>query len=290
MRELIGLCQKLLRDGDVKVVIGYEEGPRGVRPAVITDPAGCERLVFDHRAVHNLVAYLSPRRGHLRDLGRAAVVVKGCDVAAFATLLRESQLEREGAVLVGVRCGGVYRSAAGSGPLDEKNVADRCGDCGLREPGTVDHLVGELPAAPPVSGRRAARIAEIENMSPAERFAYWREVLADCVRCNACRSACPLCVCERCLADKTDPRWVESSPHPRGNLSWHMARALHLAGRCVDCGDCERACPFGIPLTLINGKVGLVMRERFGFAPGEDPEVPAPIGTFDTDDSQEFIR
>jgi len=33
MKELQDLARKLLNDGTVKVVIGYEEGARGVRPA-----------------------------------------------------------------------------------------------------------------------------------------------------------------------------------------------------------------------------------------------------------------
>ncbi len=290
MQELVDLTSKLLQNGDVNVVIGYEEGPRGVRPVVAATPDDCRRLIFDHRAVHNLATYLSPRRKHLRVRGRAAVVLKGCDAAAVATLLRERQLKRDDVVLIGVRCGGVYRTTTAEGALSADNVADRCGGCALREPTLVDHLVGDLPPEPPTAGQRAARIAALEDLSPAERFDYWRRSLADCVRCNACRAVCPLCVCERCVADKTDPQWIESSPHLRGNFSWHMARALHLAGRCVDCGECQRACPAGIPLTVINGKVGQVMGARFGFRPTDDPDAPAPIGTFDPDDSQEFIR
>ena len=38
MKELQELAAKLLADGAVQVVLGYEEGPRGVRPAFITDP------------------------------------------------------------------------------------------------------------------------------------------------------------------------------------------------------------------------------------------------------------
>ena len=60
LRELVDLC-----------------GRFGVRPAFVTDPAGADRLVFDPRCTQNLATYLSPRRGHVAKLGKAAVVVKG---------------------------------------------------------------------------------------------------------------------------------------------------------------------------------------------------------------------
>jgi ferredoxin len=92
------------------------------------------------------------------------------------------------------------------------------------------------------------------------------------------------------VADKTVPQWIESSPHLRGNLAWQITRALHQAGRCVGCGECERACPAGIPLALINRKLQQVVAERYNFKVSDDPGVPAPIGAFRLDDPQEFIR
>lgn len=98
-----------------------------------------------------------------------------------------------------------------------------------------------------------------------------------------------MCFCERCVADKTSPQWIESSPHGRGNLAWHVTRALHLAGRCVGCGECARACPVDIPLGLLNAKLARIVEERFGFHVCDDPQTPAPIGEFRLDDAQEFI-
>ena len=99
-----------------------------------------------------------------------------------------------------------------------------------------------------------------------------------------------MCFCERCLADKTQPQWIDSSPHPRGNLAWHLTRAMHQAGRCSGCGECERACPVDIPLMLLNRKVAQVVADSWGFKASEDPAVAAPIGTFNKEDPQEFIK
>ncbi|QQR74166.1 MAG: 4Fe-4S dicluster domain-containing protein [Holophagales bacterium] len=285
MNELQELAGRLLAEGTVQVVIGWGEGPRGVRPAFVREPGEASRLIFDERCTQNLVAYLSPRRSHVARLGRPAVVVKGCDARAVAGLLREGQLRREEVVVIGVRCGGVLDDPAGEAPT----TADRCLDCASREPKLADHLVGELPPPPAGTARREARLDELAARSDADRWAFWQEELGRCVRCQACRQACPLCFCERCVADKTEPQWIESSPHGRGNFAWHVTRALHLAGRCTDCGECQRACPLDIPLGLINLRLARVVAERFGYQAGDDPTVPAPIGAYRLDDPQEFI-
>lgn len=98
-----------------------------------------------------------------------------------------------------------------------------------------------------------------------------------------------MCFCERCVADKTQPQWIESSPHPRAIFAWHVTRALHQAGRCVDCGECERGCPADIPLGLLNAKLASAVEHRFSYRVTDDPAVPAPIGAFRLDDPQEFI-
>jgi ferredoxin len=288
MRELQELARSLLAEEKVQVVIGWEEGPRGARPVFITRPDDCERLLFDHRCVHNLATYLSPRRSLVRRLGRPAVVIKGCDARAVAGLIREHQLERDQVVLIGVRCGGVVSGACGNTELTGESLADRCGDCESRMPSLADCVVGPEQPAPPRSDRRSRRVAEIDAMSPDQRWQLWQQEVSRCVRCHACRQVCPLCHCERCVADKSEPQWIEGSPHGRGNLAWHMVRAMHQAGRCADCGECERACPVDIPLGLIQYKVASVVAENFGYWASDDPTVPAPIGDFRVDDNQDF--
>jgi formate dehydrogenase (coenzyme F420) beta subunit len=289
MQELRDLAKKLLQEKQADAILGYECDRRGVRPAFITEAGACDRLIFDHRCVQNLAAYLSPRRTHVASLGRLAVVIKACDARAVAGLIRENQIKREDIVLIGVRCSGVALDATESDPLNSENVSSKCLSCEKREPALADHLVGESKSAPPANAKRDARLLEIESMGISERLALWTDLLSRCTRCQACRQVCPMCFCERCVAEKTQPSWIESSAHARGNFAWHLTRALHLAGRCVDCGECERACPAQIPLELLNRKVARIIEARYGYTVTDDPSIKTPIGTYRLDDEQEFI-
>jgi ferredoxin len=293
MKELQELARTLLADGEVQLVIGWENGRRGARPAFIAEPEETGRLIFDSRCVHNLATYLNPRRPQVTELGKVALVVKGCDVKAVAGLLREAQLTRDRLVIIGIRCGGVLEEPdlpQAAAPTAE-TVAPRCFGCDNREPKLVDHLLGEPRQEPPRPAMTTdERIAAIDALPAEERWRFWTGQFSKCVRCYACRQVCPLCVCERCIADKTMPQWIEPSSHPRGNLSWNLVRALHLAGRCVGCGECERFCPVDIPLSLVNRKLQQIMAEDFEYVVGDDPEVVAPIGDYRLDDNEEFIR
>jgi ferredoxin len=289
MNEMNELAARLLTEGDVKAVIGYEEGPAGVRPAFVTDPAKAGTLIFDARCVQNLAVYLNPRRCNVAKLGKLAIMVKGCDARAVAGLIRENQVKREDIVIIGVRCGGVVRSPEGSAILSPETVADRCQDCTVREPNLCDHLVLPLPPPPPKSSHRQERMAELEGMTAEERWAFWSDHMERCIRCNACREVCPMCFCVQCIAEKNQPQWIPTSPTTEGNVMWQMTRVMHQAGRCVDCQECERACPSGIPLGLLNTSVAQNVEKRFKFKASDNPDAETPMGNYRTDDEEEFI-
>ncbi len=289
-------ARELLSSGEVQVVIGYGWNRRKTRttPVFITRPEDTDRLVFNPLCVNNLSVYLTRKYPDIKAMGRPAVVAKGCDIKNIAVMVSEGQLKREDVYIIGVTCGGVvYRQELWQGELKPGIMPVKCHNCDVRNPHIADVVIGEkTDFAPPEepTGMVFDKIAEIDGMTPAERFAFWNEHFSRCIKCYACRQVCSLCYCERCITDKNMPQWIESSAHPRGNFAWNLIRAMHLTGRCTFCGECERACPVNIPLNIINQKMSLVVKDAFGYCAGYDPDEHPPMIVFSENDKEDFIK
>ena len=265
-------ARQVLTDGTASVVIGYAEISGGrTAPVFVTRPEDCDRLVFNDQCFLNLTGYLT--KPEVKALGRAAIVSKGCDNRAINILIRESRLSREDVHIIGVECPGM-----------EKSV---CAWCDHHAPVACDGdlIPPDTPAPDP-----EPREDPTEGMTAGERWDHWMGEFSRCIRCYACRQVCPVCHCTRCLAEKNQPQWVDSSPTPRGNLTWNLVRAFHLAGRCVECGECERACPMDIPLSQLSAGMRELMVERFGDAPGKDAETASQLASFREDDQEDFFK
>ncbi len=272
-------AKELLSSGTVKVVLGYKKGdnPALAQPAFITKPEDVEQLIWDKFCIPTLAKY--PVRPEIKRLGKAAIITKGCDIRALVGLLQEKQLERKDIHIIGVACEGMGE------PLLEK-----CKTCTVKKPPLFDELLG-TPQESAAAGETETeqKIKELEVQSPGERWSFWQKELSRCIKCYACRQVCPLCYCVKCIADKNQPQWVPTTSHLAGDFSWNITRAYHLAGRCVGCGECERACPMNIPLMLLNKKIEKIIKDKFGYQAGMDPEATPPLATYKEGDSENFI-
>ena len=148
---------------------------------------------------------------------------------------------------------------------------------------TIGKVADQALAAKP--GKLEALLA----MPRAERMAFWVQEFERCVKCYACRQVCPMCYCERCIVDKNQPISIDPAPSTKGNFAWHIARAFHLAGRCIGCGACARACPVGIDFGLLNMQLARAAKKHFGYQAGVDPSAELLIGAFSQQDKEEFI-
>jgi coenzyme F420-reducing hydrogenase delta subunit/ferredoxin len=263
-------AKELLSSGQVGCVIGFEVGPRGrTRPLFAQTPEEADKLVWNSECVHNLTTYLSgelkPRKGAVPK--PVAVVVKPCDSRAINVLAAEKQIDRGQVHAIGVACDGV---AYGNG-----NLQARCAACADRSPLVHDTLIGTPPAKPVMASLPAS---PPPDLSPAERMDFWLTEFDRCIRCYACRQACPMCNCPTCLYERDDSLWVGMGIGVDEKRTFHLGRAYHLAGRCVGCNQCEQACPMEIPISLLNQHLAQEMETIFGFRAGQQP-VPSPIVT-----------
>ncbi|MBN1812017.1 MAG: 4Fe-4S dicluster domain-containing protein [Anaerolineae bacterium] len=272
--EIRNKAKELLESEQVGCVIGYEAGVRGgARPVFIYDPADVDRLVWNASCIHNLVTYLHDKKKPQKrgeEPQRVAIVVKPCDSRAINVLLAEQQIAREWVVVIGVACD-LPESSEAFG----KVIPTRCARCVDRIPVIYDVLIGEPPEVAPVEDD-FADLAEVEDLPPNERLAFWLRQFDRCIRCYACRQVCPGCYCTTCMFERDDGLWIDAGIELEQKHMFHLGRALHLAGRCVECNECERVCPMDLPLSLLNRMLTREVETLFGHRAGRE-ETLSPL-------------
>ena len=288
-----GEAQRILSAGGVTAIVGYAAARRkgSAQPIIISDPVDAAKLIFTPACVNNLAVYLTKAKKEIPKKGKTGIVVKGCDLKALVGLMGESQLKREDIYLIGVPCAGVLGSTFNpSHELTGDSIAAKCTECDVHLPQSCDFVPPQIPVTPELERKYAVEITRLEALTPAERWAYWKEQFSKCIKCYACRQVCPFCFCEQCLCDRNKPQMVETTPRPAGNTAWHIIRAMHLAGRCAGCAECERVCPMDIPLNLLNRKMAKELKELYDYEAGFEVLDKGPLTMYTDKDDQSFIK
>ena len=136
-------------------------------------------------------------------------------------------------------------------------------DCTYLEP----HVSGACKAE--MGFKFGSTTEDVELLSPEVRFNHWMYEFGKCIKCYGCRNICPVCFCKECSLEHPD--LVGTGRLPPEIPLFHLVRAVHMAGRCIDCGLCEDACPAEIPLRLLYRKVNEIVKEVFGYETGTSP-------------------
>ena len=322
-KQLRDAVKKTISRKDVKYVVGYDKGTTGFQaaPTFAFTEEDADKFIFSPTCVNNLAVYplledKPPlRRGEEPDTRKIGLVVKGCDSRAIVQIIQEKGLKREDVIIIGIPCTGVIDpkklKAKFPGQIKKIDVKDdndkfvitvdgeihkiskeelmpeKCKQCEYPTPIIHDILIGKE-----IKSTKKEDYKEIEKMekkSLEDKWEYWEKQFDRCIRCYACRDACPMCYCKECMVDLLDPQWVRRSVNLSENTAWNFLRAFHLAGRCIGCGECERVCPMDIPLMKLNKKIAKDVKEMYDYTPGLDAEAKPLLAMFKPDDPEEFI-
>lgn len=288
---------------ELDCVIGWKQGYDAAHaaPLFMRTEADVDQLIWGPLNVSNPATYLPSLKGK-----KVGIVVKGCDSRSVVELLQEGLIRREDLTVFSMPCEGTLDMARVQQELggyrhidsverDEAGVTITAdgqphrfcmveyaqGKCyGCTTPGAVLADV-RLGTPTPVTPAEATppELALLDGMSLGERFSFWKTQMERCIRCGACRNACPMCVCrDYCVSESRDPHWLTQEDKPTEKLFFQAIHALHLAGRCTGCGECQRACPVGIPILALRQHISRAVSQTFdGYRPGMNASATPPL-------------
>jgi len=322
-------AKKLLADKKVDVIIGYEQGtlPLTATPCFITSPEEADKLVWNAYCVHNLAKYVHDILAAHKEAQKkiknpedrknkvVGVVAKGCTSRSIVIHLQEKQYAREDVVILGVPCTGYVdrkklgiavggadiidgalagsdlnlKTSAGDKKVGLKDVlAENCLTCRFNNPVVSDIMIGENAPAMEAD-KEYDKVTAHEQLSAEDRWAYFVKEMDKCIRCYACRQACPSCYCKICFVEQTQPQFVGLSEDKTDTALFQMLRLFHMVGRCVDCGSCISVCPMGVDLRTFLKKLDKDVLELFQQRAGASMEEVPPLSTYKEHDPEDFI-
>ncbi len=308
-------AKELLASGEVTRVIGWKknEFDYDITPAIFESAQEIDRdFVYDDFCGVNLSKFTFQ---HQKNDTKTLVFLKPCDSYSMTQLITEHRINREALYIIGIPSygkidiekikadgvTGILSVTSEGGDVfvhtlyGDKTYAkyevtsERCLSCKSKHHPMYDELIGDDGEV--LDSERFDEVAKLEAMTPDERFEFWRGELSRCIRCNACRNACPACTCETCIFDNNDSGVAQkaASDSFEENM-FHIIRAFHVAGRCTDCGECSRVCPQHIPLHLLNRKFISDINKFYGdYQAGAEIGQRAPLVNFDKEDVEPDI-
>ncbi len=304
--KMLERAKQLLESGEVARVIGWKKGEFYFDPT----PASFETVeelkdfVYNGFCGANLSKYLIQMS---KKEGKTAIFMKPCDSYSFNQLIKEHRIVRENIHVIAIECQGKLdiekikakgiaavteveeggENVKVSSLYGESTVAKdevllgKCATCKGKTHQVKDEEI-ILHEMPEPKNNRFDEVEKLEAMTEEERFAFWKEQLQKCIRCNACRNVCPACSCVKCVFDNpASGISAKANDTEFEEQMFHIIRAFHVSGRCTDCGECSRVCPQNIPLHLLNRKFIKDIDNMYGeYQAGEESEGKTPLTSY----------
>ncbi|ACN14299.1 FdhB3 [Desulforapulum autotrophicum HRM2] len=249
--DITGQVERLLKQKTVDIFLGYRDFcghliPHGYTLDNLEDLDNLKTSSVRY-SLEKVATHLAEKNPDLK----IGLIARDCTERALNVLYTWNQLKSEKIETIDVNCC----------PSRTREHAD----CSLLEPkktGNFKQKNGIDFNADPQDF-----MAENDN---GERFSRWMYEFSKCIKCYGCRNICPVCFCPDCSLE--NPDLVEPGFLPPEIPIFHLVRAVHMAGRCVDCGLCEDACPAEIPLRFLYRQMNDIVEQVFGYIPGKSIE------------------
>jgi formate dehydrogenase subunit beta len=248
--KMIAEVKQWLEEGTVDLFIGYKMAMGHPLPHCFVKEKieevddliiGTSRYALEKIATHITAAKPDIKIG---------LLARDCNQRALAVLYIWNQLKPDQIRTVNVNC-------------CPSNLKEH-GDCSYLEPDTPGILKQQ------VGVNNTHRPRDIEKYDQPERLSRWMYEFQKCIKCYGCRNICPVCFCRECSLEH--PELVGTGDLPPEVPIFHLVRAVHMAGRCIDCGLCEDACPVDIPLRLLYRKVNEIVVNLFDYETGSSAD------------------
>jgi formate dehydrogenase (coenzyme F420) beta subunit len=266
MSDLINKVTELLEDKTIDVFIGYEKGSADrVRATFVRTADQAAKLIFDESCTQNLAGYLL--KHEVKRLGKIGILANVSALRSMMQLASEFQIKDAEVLVLFANPDGSFTEFTDFQSIETYLETTETG----------------------IKSEEQELIAKLEAMTVNERWLFWNKEFGKCIKCYACRAACPMCYCHRCTTDVNQPQWIPVASHELGNLDYHLMRAMHLAGRCVNCGECANACPMDIPLNLLTYQLIDPIKATFGATAGMKADAVYALSTYKPDDKENFI-
>jgi ferredoxin len=249
-RKVVG---EVLSAGDVDGVFCLRENEGSVGPHYYKPGEDLDDLVLSPKYALPLIL----RWCHQHSPGvKVGAVLRSCEERALVELVKRRQVDLDMIKVIGLAC-------------TEEEAKD-CG-CVLGSPTNV--MIGT-----PMEGLSERR--KLKDLPPAEdgqRLEFWKKEYSKCIKCYGCRDVCPVCACHVCMMAEHD--WVRGGTIPPKFATFHLIKAYHMADRCIECRECESACPVSIPLAELYGRMLRDVERRFGYVTGANVSEKPPLLT-----------